>query len=287
MFYVVLFILAGTAGVSVLACQNSKTGDLNETATEQGTPAEDSRVVTVPLFARDALSNSLPLSISIETAAGASVFWDRGTTLPAHEQLQFSTAEDQQPSIEIHFLAGESTVVNNNISIGRFRVSVAPALAGVSTVQIQAKVDTLGNFSFDARTVGTGESCPIEVESVLSDPISKFVRDHFLAKVSPDRDPSVPTGPVPDNQNMQKIWTDSVRDRAETIRKTLRSAGMQDLSIRAMCASALAEADGIVAAHSGPTLPDGALTREQVQAFAQASEKLSQVEEALGITLEE
>lgn len=105
-------------------------------------------------------------------------------------------------------------------------------------------------------------------------------------RASADRDASDPSGVVPDNQNMQKTWTNSVRERAETIRKTLRSIGTKDASIQAMCASALAEADGVVATHSGPTLSNGGLTLDQIQAFTQVSENLSQAEEALGITLE-
>jgi molecular chaperone DnaK len=106
---------------------------------------------------------------------------ERNTTIPTRKSEIFSTAEDNQPSVEIHVLQGEREMAAYNKSLGKFQLTgIPPAPRGIPQVEVTFDIDANGILSVSAKDLGTGKEQKIEIKagSGLSDEeIKKMVTD--------------------------------------------------------------------------------------------------------------
>ena len=108
-----------------------------------------------------------PLSLGIETLGGVFTrLIDRNTTIPTHKDQIFSTAADNQPSVEIHVLQGERKMASNNITLGRFQlVGIPPAPRGLPQIEVSFDIDANGIVNVKAKDMGTGNEQKITIKS--------------------------------------------------------------------------------------------------------------------------
>ena len=114
-----------------------------------------------------------PLTLGIETKGGVFTrLIERNTTIPTRKSEIFSTAEDNQPSVEIHVLQGEREMATYNKSLGKFQLTgIPPAPRGIPQVEVGFDIDANGILSVSAKDLGTGKEQKIEIRagSGLSD----------------------------------------------------------------------------------------------------------------------
>ena len=123
-----------------------------------------------------------PLSLGIETLGGVTTrLIERNTTIPTKKSEVFSTAADNQPSVDIHVLQGERNMAADNKSIGRFRLDgIAPAPRGVPQIEVTFDIDANGILSVTAKDLGTGKEQKITITAssgLSEEEIQKMVND--------------------------------------------------------------------------------------------------------------
>ncbi len=108
-----------------------------------------------------------PLSLGIETMGGVfTKLIESNTTIPSKKSEVFSTASDNQPSVEIHVLQGERTMASGNRTIGRFHLdSIPPAPRGVPQIEVIFDIDANGIMNVAAKDKGTGKEQNIRIEA--------------------------------------------------------------------------------------------------------------------------
>ena len=108
-----------------------------------------------------------PLSLGIETMGGVfTKLIESNTTIPTKKSQVFSTAVDNQPSVEIHVLQGERPMANDNKTIGRFHLDgIPPAQRGVPQIEVTFDIDANGIIKVSATDKGTGKSHDIRIEA--------------------------------------------------------------------------------------------------------------------------
>ena len=107
-----------------------------------------------------------PLSLGIETKGGVMTkLIERNTTIPTRKAETFSTAEDNQPSVEIHVLQGESEMATFNKTLGKFQlVGIPPAPRGMPQIEVSFDIDANGIIHVNAKDLGTGNEQQIRIE---------------------------------------------------------------------------------------------------------------------------
>lgn len=112
------------------------------------------------------LLDVIPLSLGIETLGGKNtVLIDKNTTVPTQKTETFSTAADNQSSVQIHVLQGERTMAQDNKSLGQFILDgIPPAPRGVPQIEVSFDIDTNGILSVSAKDKSTGKSQSIRIE---------------------------------------------------------------------------------------------------------------------------
>ncbi len=108
-----------------------------------------------------------PLTLGIETKGGVMTkLIERNTTIPTRKSEVFSTAEDNQPSVEIHVLQGEREMATYNKSLGKFQLTgIPPAPRGIPQVEVGFDIDANGILSVSAKDLGTGKEQKIEIKA--------------------------------------------------------------------------------------------------------------------------
>ncbi len=108
-----------------------------------------------------------PLSLGIETLGGVSTkLIESNTTIPTKKSETFSTAADNQPSVEIHVLQGERPMAKDNRSIGRFHLDgIPPSQRGVPQIEVTFDIDANGILNVSAKDKGTGKEQKIRIEA--------------------------------------------------------------------------------------------------------------------------
>ena len=126
-----------------------------------------------------------PLSLGIETLGGVMTrLIERNTTIPKRESQIFSTAADNQPSVEIHVLQGEREMARDNRTLGRFTLEgIPPAPRGVPQIEVTFDIDANGIVSVKAKDLGTNKEQAITISGsggLAKDDVDRMVKDADL-----------------------------------------------------------------------------------------------------------
>ena len=159
-----------------------------------------------------------PLSLGIETLGGiATKLIERNTTIPTRKSQIFSTAQDNQPSVEIHVVQGEREMAADNTSLGRFILDgIPPARRGVPQIEVTFDIDANGIINVTAKDKGTGKEQKITIAS--SNKLSKEEIDQMVKQAEQFADA--------DKKKREEI---EVKNQAETavytVKKSLEELG--------------------------------------------------------------
>src|SRR5216117_2069060 len=123
-----------------------------------------------------------PLSLGIETKGGVFTrLIERNTTIPTKKSETFTTAEDNQPSVEVHVLQGESEMATFNKTLGKFQlVGIPPAPRGMPQIEVSFDIDANGIINVSAKDLGTGNQQQIRIEGgsgLSEDEVERMIRD--------------------------------------------------------------------------------------------------------------
>src|SRR3984957_16284660 len=132
-----------------------------------------------------------PLSLGIETLGGVSTkLIESNTTIPSRKSETFSTAADNQPSVEIHIVQGERPMAKDNRTLGRFILdSIPPAQRGTPQIEVTFDIDANGILNVSAKDKATGKSQHIRIEasSGLTDADIKRMKEEAAANAESDK----------------------------------------------------------------------------------------------------
>jgi molecular chaperone DnaK len=123
-----------------------------------------------------------PLSLGIETKGGVFTrLIDRNTTIPTRKSEIFSTADDNQPSVEVHVLQGEREMAAYNKSLGKFQLTgIPPAPRGIPQIEVTFDIDADGILHVSAKDLGTGTEQKIEIKAgsgLAEGDVERMVKD--------------------------------------------------------------------------------------------------------------
>lgn len=166
-----------------------------------------------------------PLSLGIETLGGVfTKIIDRNTTIPTSRKQVFSTAADNQPSVDIHVLQGERDMAADNKTLGRFELGGIPmAPRGVPQIEVAFDIDANGIVNVSAKDLGTGKEQKITITSsgsLSKDDVDKMVKE---AEANAEADKKRKEGVEVRNQ------ADSLCYQAEKTIKDMDGKGHEDL----------------------------------------------------------
>lgn len=123
-----------------------------------------------------------PLSLGIETLGGVfTKIIERNTTIPTSKKQIFSTAADNQPSVEIHVLQGERQMAADNVTLGRFHLDgIPPAPRGIPQIEVAFDIDANGIVNVSAKDLGTGKEQKVTITSssgLSTDDVERLMKE--------------------------------------------------------------------------------------------------------------
>ena len=198
-----------------------------------------------------------PLSLGVETRGGIMTkMIDRNTTIPTRKTEVYSTAADNQTSVEIHVLQGERQMANDNKTLGRFQLSGIPAARrGVPQIEVTFDIDANGIVNVSAKDLGTGKQQQITISgstALSDDEVDRMVKD-------------AETHAAEDAQRKEEIET---RNNADSLVNATQQT-LDELGDKA-------PADAKAAAESAIAEAKSALEGTDIEAIKAAVEKLQQ-----------
>ncbi|MDD5093846.1 MAG: molecular chaperone DnaK [Dehalococcoidia bacterium] len=203
-----------------------------------------------------------PLTLGIETLGGvATPLIPRNTTIPTSKSQVFSTAADNQPSVEIHVLQGERPMAADNRTLGRFMLDgILPAPRGIPQVEVSFDIDANGILSVKARDKGTGKEQKITITA------SSGLSKDEVAKMQRDAEQHA----ADDAKRKEEVETRNMADNmAYTAEKSLREIGDK------VPADLKSEVEGKIAAvRSALSGGDVSYIQSAVQALSESMQKL-------------
>jgi molecular chaperone DnaK len=209
-----------------------------------------------------------PLSLGIETLGGVfTKLIERNTTIPTSKSQIFSTAADNQTSVEIHVLQGEREMARDNKTLGRFTLSdIPPAPRGVPQIEVKFDIDANGIVNVSAKDLGTGKSQKITITSssgLSKEEIERMVKEAELNAEA-------------DKKRREEA---EIRNQADTLVYTTEKT-IKDLGDKV-------SQDEIQKANDAKEKLKQALAGTDVEAIKKATEELNQVVQQLSVKLYE
>ncbi len=230
-----------------------------------------------------------PLTLGLETMGGISTpLIERNTTIPTKKSQIFSTAVENQPSVEIHVLQGEREMAEGNKSLGRFILDgIAPAPRGVPQVEVTFDIDANGILNVSAKDKATGKEQSIRIEAssgVSEEEIEKMKKDaETHAEEDKKKKEAVETRNVAESlisttekaikEAGDKISADKkkpVEEKMEALKKTLKDEKADTEAIKKATEEFSTEAQKIGEELYKATAPEGGDPASQAEASAKA-----------------
>ena len=206
-----------------------------------------------------------PLSLGVETMGGIMTkMIDRNTTIPTRKTEVYSTAADNQTSVEIHVLQGERQMANDNKTLGRFQLSGIPAARrGVPQIEVTFDIDANGIVNVSAKDLGTGKQQQITISgstALSDDEVDRMVKD-------------AETHAAEDAQRKEEIET---RNNADSLVNATQQT-LDELGDKAPADAKAAAESAIAEAKSALEGTDTETIKAAVEKLQQAGYKLAEV----------